>query len=212
MDTNRSRRGAGVHVCNPHLLDNRSTSSSVCKAGALVSPSSCLDGEPHGWVPVDTHSTPVLTSVRRLWVAYVVQEPNTPQEHAQPAQGIILKSMFNDISCGFRCNKKECLANAKLVSRYAQRFGKGQWSLIGPGSEKSGTLSVKTVPQRVWDKIAERMLGGCPIFRATSPFSRCQLKSKGHQKLSIHLPIWKRLILFFRIIVSVNQISFFTAQ
>ena len=47
---------------NPHLLDNRSTSSSVCKAGALVSPSSCLDGEPHGWVPVDTHSTPVPSS------------------------------------------------------------------------------------------------------------------------------------------------------
>ena len=59
VDTNRSRRGAGVHVYNPHLLDIRSTSSSVCKAGALVSPSSCLDGEPHGWVPVDTHSTPV---------------------------------------------------------------------------------------------------------------------------------------------------------
>ena len=52
-------RSAGVHVYNPHLLDIRSTSSSVCKAGALVSPSSCLDGEPHGWVPVDTHSTPV---------------------------------------------------------------------------------------------------------------------------------------------------------
>ena len=86
MDTNRSRRGAGVHVYNPHLLDKRSTSSNVRKAGALVPPSSCLDGEPHGWVPVDTHSTPVLTSVRRLWVAYVVQEPSTPQEHAQPAQ------------------------------------------------------------------------------------------------------------------------------
>ena len=26
-------------------------------------------GAPHGWVPVDTHSTPVRTSVRRLWVA-----------------------------------------------------------------------------------------------------------------------------------------------
>ena len=38
---------------------NRSTSSSVCKAGALVFPSSCLDGEPHGWVPIYTHSTPV---------------------------------------------------------------------------------------------------------------------------------------------------------
>ena len=81
------RRSAGVHVYNPHLLDNRSTSSSVRKAGALVSPSSCLDGEPHGWVPVDTHSTPVLTSVRRLWVAYVLYEPNEPQEHAQPVHG-----------------------------------------------------------------------------------------------------------------------------
>ena len=85
VNTNRSRRGAGTHVYNPHLLDNRSTSSSVCKAGALVPPPSCLDGGPHGWVPVDTHSTPVLTSVRRLWVAYVVYEPNTPQEHAQLA-------------------------------------------------------------------------------------------------------------------------------
>ena len=84
VDTNRSRRSAGVHVYNPHLLDNRSTSSRVCKAGALLLPPSCLGGGPHGWVPVDTHSTPVLTSVRRLWVAYVVQEPNEPQEHAQP--------------------------------------------------------------------------------------------------------------------------------
>ena len=24
---------------------------------------------PHRWIPVNTHSTPVLTSVRRLWVA-----------------------------------------------------------------------------------------------------------------------------------------------
>ena len=53
---------AGTHVYNPHLVDNRSKSSSVCKAGALVSPSSCLDGEPHGWDPVDTHSTPVPSS------------------------------------------------------------------------------------------------------------------------------------------------------
>ena len=66
---------------------NRSTSSSVCKAGALVPSPPCLGEGPHGWVPVDTHSTPVLTSVRRLWVAYVLYEPNEPQEHAQPAHG-----------------------------------------------------------------------------------------------------------------------------
>ena len=61
---------------------NRSTSSIVCKAGALVPSPPCL-----GEVPVDTHSTPMLTSVRRLWVAYVLYEPNEPQEHAQPAHG-----------------------------------------------------------------------------------------------------------------------------
>ena len=58
---------------------------------------------------------------------------------------ILFMSMFNDISCGTRDNEEECLAHAKLVSLYARRFGKGQWSFIGPGSEKSGTLSKKTV-------------------------------------------------------------------
>ena len=37
---------------------------------------------------------------------------------------IIFVSMFNDISCGSKDNEKECLANAKLVSLYAKRFGK----------------------------------------------------------------------------------------
>ena len=46
-------------------------------------------------------------------------------------------------------------------------------------------------PQGIWDNIAEKMLvefaeSGCPIFRATTPLSRGQLKSKGHGKLSIH--------------------------
>ena len=53
---------------------------------------------------------------------------------------ILFMSMFNDISFGTKDNSTECLANAKLVSLYARRFGKGQWSFIGPGSEKSGTL------------------------------------------------------------------------
>ena len=45
------------------------TSSNVRWAGALVPPPSCLGGRLHGGVQVYTHSTPVLTSVRRLWVA-----------------------------------------------------------------------------------------------------------------------------------------------
>ena len=52
-------------------------------------------------------------------------------------------------------------------------------------------LEKEDSPQGVWDNIAERMLvvfaeSGCPIFRATSPLSRGQLKSKGHGKLSVH--------------------------
>ena len=58
---------------------------------------------------------------------------------------ILFMSMFNDISCGKKDNATEYLANAKLVSLYARRFGKGQWSFGGLGSEKSGTLSVRTV-------------------------------------------------------------------
>ena len=49
---------------------------------------------------------------------------------------IIFMSMFNDISWGSRDNKKECESNAQLVSLYAKRFGAGQWSFLGPGSEK----------------------------------------------------------------------------
>ena len=87
------------------------------------------------------------------------------------------KSMFNDISCGSKDNEKECVANAKLVSLCAKRFGKGQWSFIGPGSEKKWYCISEDSPQGVWDNMAERMLLGfaesdCPIFRATSPLSR----------------------------------------
>ena len=55
---------------------------------------------------------------------------------------ILFMSMFNDISCGTTDNETECLANAKLVSLYARRFGRGQWSFIGLGSEKKVVLRI----------------------------------------------------------------------
>ena len=102
---------------------------------------------------------------------------------------ILLMSMFNDISCD-RKDKDECLRNAESVKSLARRFGIGQWSLIGPGSEKKW-YSPENSPQRAWDDIAEDMLlefaeSGHPIFRATTPLSRAQLKSKGPRKLSIN--------------------------
>ena len=49
---------------------------------------------------------------------------------------ILFMSMFNDISCDGEGNEEECVANAKVVSILAKKFGIGQWSFIGPGSEK----------------------------------------------------------------------------
>ena len=125
--------------------------------------------------------------------------------------------MFNDISCGTKDNETECLATAKLVSLYARRFGKGQWSFMGPGSEKKLYCISEDSPQGVWDRIGERMLvefaeSGCPIFRATSPLSRGQLKSKGHGKLSIHYAADLETVeTIFRIIVSAKQLSLYGA-
>ena len=126
-------------------------------------------------------------------------------------------SMFNDISCGTKDNEKECLANARLVPLCPRKFGKGHWSFIGPGSEKKWYSIREDSPQGIWDKIAERMLlefaeSGCPIFRATTPLSRDQLKSKEHGKLSIHYAADRETIeTIFRIIVSANQLSLYGA-
>ena len=104
---------------------------------------------------------------------------------------ILLMSMVNDISCGAKDNEEECLANARLVSLYARRLGKGQRVFMGPGSEKKWYSISENSPQGIWDKIAERILlefaeSGCPIFRATTPLSRGRLNCKGHGNLSIH--------------------------
>ena len=126
-------------------------------------------------------------------------------------------SMFNDISCGSKDNEKECESNANLVSLYAKRFGARQWSFLGPGSEKKWYSMKEDSPQGIWDKITEKMLlkfaeSGCPIFRATTPLSRGQLRSKGHGKLSIHLAATQETIeTIFRINVSANQLSLYGA-
>ena len=130
---------------------------------------------------------------------------------------ILFMSMFNDISCGTRDNEQLCLANTRLVSLYARKFGKGQWSFIGLGSEKKWYSMKEDSPQGIWDKLAEKMLiefaeSGCPIFRATTPLSRGQLKSKGHGKLSIHFAAVQTTIeTIFRKIVSANQLNLYGA-
>ena len=125
---------------------------------------------------------------------------------------ILFMSIFNDISCDRKGNKEECLANARVVKVLAKRFGVGQWSFIGLGSEKMW-YSAENSPQGAWDHIADDMLlefaeSGHHIFRATTPLSRGILKSKGHGKLSIHFTAdYPTIETVFRIIISANQLS-----
>ena len=125
-------------------------------------------------------------------------------------------SMFNDISCDRKGNKDECLANARVVKVLARKFGVGQWPFIGPDSEKKW-YSVENSPQGAWVHIAEEMLlefaeSGRPTFRATTPLSRGQLKSKGHGKLSIHFTAdYPTIETVFRICLSANQLSIYGA-
>ena len=109
------------------------------------------------------------------------------------------------------------MANAGVVKVLAKKFGIGQWSFIGPGSEKKWYSAEENSPQGAWDHIADEMLlefaeSGHPIFRATTPLSRGKLKSRGHGKLSIHFTAdYPTIETIFRIIISVNQLSLFGA-
>ena len=129
---------------------------------------------------------------------------------------ILFMSMFNDISCDRKGNKEECLANARDVKVFAKKFGIGQWSFIGPGSEKKWCSSENS-PQGAWDHIADEKLlefaeSGHPIFRAATPLSRGILKSKGHGKLSIHFTAdYPTIETVFLIIISANQLSIYGA-
>ena len=130
---------------------------------------------------------------------------------------ILFMTMFNDISCDRKGNKEECLANARVVNVLAKKFGIGQWSFIGPGSDKKWYSGEENSPQGAWDHIADEMLlefteSGHLIFRATTPLSRGILKSKGHRKLSIHFTAdYPTIETSFRIIISANQLSIYRA-
>ena len=126
-------------------------------------------------------------------------------------------SMINDISWGSKDNKKECGSSAQLVCLHAKRFGAGQWSFLGPGSEKKLYSTNEYSPQGEWDRVAEQMMltfaeSTHPVFRSMSPLSRGVLKSKCGGKLSIHYCADPGMIeTVFRTIIPVNQLSMYGA-
>ena len=172
-----------------------------------------IDGEP---MELEWNIFPGFTT---LQLCHKVQElllrlGETPEKFTGR---IIFMSMFNHFSWGSKDNKKECESNVQLVSLCAKRFGAGQWSFLGPGSEKKRCSISEDCPQGESDKIAEKMMltfaeSGHPVFRATSRLSRGVLKSNGGGKLSIHYCADQETITtVFRTIISVNQLSLYGA-
>ena len=184
-----------------------------CKSSPEYRALDRIDGEP---MEFEWNIFPGLTT---LQLCHQVQEllsklSETPEKFTGR---IIFMSIFNDISWGSEDHKKECESNAQLVSLCAKRFGAGQWSFLGPGSEKKWYSISEESPQGEWDKMAEKMMlefaeSGHPVFRATSPLSRGVLKSKGGGKLSTHFFADEGTIEnVFRTFISVNQLSIFRA-
>ena len=87
------------------------------------------------------------------------------------------------------------------MKTFAKRFGIRQWSFIGQGSEKKWFLP------RTVHYFAE---SGHPIFRATTPLSRGQLKSKGKEMVFTKFSADQDTVdTIYRIIYSVNQSSIY---
>ena len=93
------------------------------------------------------------------------------------------------------------LKDADSVKTFARRFGIGQWSFIGPGSEKKWYPSENS-PQ------GERMGPYCGRYAAEI----CRKWCKGRGKLSIHFTADQETVdTIYRIILSVNQLSIYGA-
>ena len=123
---------------------------------------------------------------------------------------ILFMSMFNDISCGTKDNERECLANAKVVSIFAKKFGIGQWSFIGTGSEKKWSSMEENSPQGIWTISRRRSCSNLPkahvqfsVLRHHCSEVNSEAKDMENCRFTL-LPLRKQLKLF-RIIVSANQ-------
>ena len=110
-------------------------------------------------------------------------------------------------------NTEICEYNSQTVAKYARKFPRGHWSLLGPGSEKKWCWTYSDKPDGSWDQTAENMMSnfsesGHPIFRASSAFERGELRSKEHGQKSIHFNgSDDNIELLLRTVISANELS-----
>ena len=90
----------------------------------------------------------------------------------------------------------------ELFKVLAKKFGIGQWSFIGPGSEKMWYSAEENSPQGAWDHIADEMLLEFALFsvqRLHYPEVSSKAKDTENCRYTI-VPIWKRLRPFFALL------------
>ena len=82
---------------------------------------------------------------------------------------IIFMSMYNDTDWTKDGKPQMCMSNSFEVKAHANRFPKGHWSFLGPGTEEKwyGTHTYK--PEGLWNRSADMMILhlrdiGHPIF------------------------------------------------
>ena len=141
------------------------------------------------------------------WENYSVNE-RTAQAGSSSCQCLTTlygMSKGSDEKCGN--NLREC----------SQRFPRGQWSFLGPGSEKKWHETYDCKPAGSRDRMAKKMLlnfagSGHPIFRGTSALVRGELRSKESGNKSIHFNgSTQNIELLLQMVISVNQLSIYGA-
>ena len=68
---------------------------------------------------------------------------------------IVFMSMLNDIVWDPKGNDELYVNNSKTIKEYAERFPRGHWSFLVPGSEKKWHGTYECKPGS-WNRIAEK--------------------------------------------------------
>ena len=134
---------------------------------------------------------------------------------------IIFMSMFHDISWWMKRQWKRMRCQMlNLVSLYAKKFGTGQWSFLGLGSEKKWysisycRLSTKWMGQNGgegWCWNSQKADTQSSVLQVHCPEVNSR-EAKVGGKLSIHCCVdLETIITVFRTIISVNQLSLYGA-
>ena len=69
---------------------------------------------------------------------------------------IIFMVMFNDIVCDAKGNDEKCAKNSETIKQHAERFLRGRWSFLWPGSEKKWYRTFDGNPDGSWNRTAEK--------------------------------------------------------